>query len=119
MARRHVRRRAAFATTPEPATAMGRYITRRVLWILVLMVLITFITFLIFTVLPSTDPATLKAGRNATPDRIAAIRHQLGLDDPWYQQYWIYLKRLVLHFDFGHSYTNDAEVKTLLFDRIP
>src|SRR4051812_4775647 len=98
---------------------MGRYLTPRVLWILVLMILITFITFLIFTVLPSTDPATLKAGRNATPDRVAAIRHQLGLDDPWYQQYWIYLKRLVFHFDFGHSYTNDAEVKTLLLDRIP
>jgi len=98
---------------------MGRYIVRRVLWILFLMVLITFITFIIFTVLPSTDPATLKAGRNATPERIASIRHTLGLDKPWYEQYWIYLKRLVLHFDFGHSYTNDADVKTLLFDRIP
>src|SRR5258705_4803597 len=85
-----------------PATAMGRYIIRRVLWIVVLMILITFITFLIFYLLPSTDPATLKAGRNPTPERIAAIRHQLGLDQPWYDQYWKFFKRLVFHFDFGH-----------------
>src|SRR3954469_2074922 len=98
---------------------MGRYIIRRVLWIIVLLVVITFLTFLIFYLLPSTDPATLKAGRNATPERIAAIRHQLGLDKPWYEQYWIFLKNLVLHFDLGHSYTQDADVKTLLLDRIP
>src|SRR4051794_8734277 len=98
---------------------MGRYIVRRVIWIFFLMVLITFITFVIFTVLPSADPAALKAGRNSSPERIAAIRHQLGLDKAWYDQYWIYLKRLVLHFDFGHSYTQGADVKTLLFDRIP
>ena len=98
---------------------MGRYIVRRVLWIAVLLILVTFITFLIFYLLPSTDPATLKAGRNATPERIESIRHQLGLDKPWYHQYAIFLRDLVLHFDLGHSYTNDADVKTLLFDRIP
>jgi peptide/nickel transport system permease protein len=98
---------------------MGRYIIRRVLWIVVLMILITFITFLIFYLLPSTDPATLKAGRNATPDRVASIRHTLGLDKAWYEQYWIYFKQLVFHFDFGHTYTQDVDVKTLLLDRIP
>jgi len=98
---------------------MGRYIIRRVLWIIVLMIVITFITFLMFYLLPSTDPATLKAGRNATPERIASIRHTLGLDKPWYEQYGIFLKKLVFHFDFDHSYTNDTDVKTLLFDRIP
>src|SRR5205807_894501 len=98
---------------------MGRYIVRRVLWILVLLVLITFITFMIFYLLPSTDPATLKAERNATPERVASIRHTLGLDKHWYEQYWIYLKQLVLHFNFGHTYTQDIEVKTLLLDRIP
>src|SRR5258705_3502946 len=79
-----------------PATAMGRYIIRRVLWIIVLMIVITFITFLIFYLLPSTDPATLKAGRNATPERVAAILHQLGLDKAWYEQYRIVIKKLVL-----------------------
>src|SRR3954470_7822408 len=98
---------------------MGRYIIRRGLWMRVLRLLITFITFLMFYLLPSTDPATLKAGRNATPDRIASIRHTLGLDKAWYEQYWIFLKNLVLHFDFGHSYTYDSDVKPLLLDRIP
>src|SRR3954470_25023465 len=103
---------------------MGRYIIRRVLWILVLMLLITFITYLMFYLLPSTDPARLRlrrhpaaaprGGTGGGPDpeaRLAVIRHQLGLDHPWYQQYWIYIKNLVLHFDFGHSYTYDSDVK--------
>jgi peptide/nickel transport system permease protein len=98
---------------------MGRYIIRRLLWVVVLMFFISLLVFVIFYVLPSGDPAALRAGRNSTPAAIAAIRHQLGLDDPLYEQYWRYMKGLVLHFDLGHSFTNDADVKSLLFDRIP
>src|SRR3954465_9208656 len=98
---------------------MGRYIIRRLLWVVVLMFFISALVFVIFYVLPSGDPAPLRAGRNSTPAAIAAIRHQLGLDDPLYEQYWRYMKGLVLHFDLGHSFTNDADVKSLLFDRIP
>src|SRR4051794_4112940 len=83
------------------------------------MFFISLLVFVIFYVLPSGDPAALRAGRNSTPASIAAIRHQLGLDDPLPQQYWRYMKGLVLHFDLGHSFTNDADVKSLLFDRIP
>jgi peptide/nickel transport system permease protein len=101
---------------------MGRYIIRRVLWILVLMILITLITYLMFYLLPSTDPARLRLGRNPGPDpeaRLAVIRHQLGLDKAWYVQYWTYVKNLVWHFDFGHTYTQDNDVRSLLFARIP
>ena len=40
-----------------------------------------------FVVLPSADPALLRAGRNPTPELVAAIRENLGLDKPWYVQY--------------------------------
>jgi peptide/nickel transport system permease protein len=98
---------------------MGRYIIRRLLWVVVLMFFISLLVFAIFYLLPTADPATLRAGRQSTPEAIAAIREQLGLDDPWYQQYFNYMKDLVLHFDFGTSFTNDAPVRDLLLDRIP
>ncbi|MCA1689485.1 MAG: ABC transporter permease, partial [Actinobacteria bacterium] len=98
---------------------MGRYIIRRLLWAVVLLVLVIALTFVIFYLLPSADPAQLRAGRNATAANIAAIRHNLGLDKPIYTQFWEYLKNLVLHFDLGYSYQSDASVKSLVFDRLP
>jgi peptide/nickel transport system permease protein len=98
---------------------MGRYIIRRLLWAVVLLVLVIALTFAIFYLLPSADPAQLRAGRNATAANIAAIRHNLGLDKPVYVQFWDYLKNLVLHFDLGYSYQSDASVKSLIFDRLP
>src|SRR5947199_1316561 len=98
---------------------MGRYIIRRLLWAVVLLVLVIGLTFVIFYLLPSADPAQLRAGRNATAQNIADIRHNLGLDKPIYTQFWDYLKALVLHFDLGYSYQSDASVKSLIMDRLP
>src|SRR3954451_15295187 len=98
---------------------MGRYIIRRLLWVVVLMFFISLLVFVIFYVLPSGDPAAIRAGRNSTPAAVAAIRHQLHLDESLPQQYVRYMKGLVLHFDLGHTFTQDADVRALLFDRIP
>ena len=61
---------------------MASYIIRRILWGIVLLFLVSVLTFVIFYVLPSADPAVLRAGRNASPAQIAQIRHALGLDKP-------------------------------------
>jgi peptide/nickel transport system permease protein len=98
---------------------MAAYIFRRLLWTVVLLLVITAVIFLIFYVLPSGDPAKLRAGRTPSPETIAAIREQLGLDRSLPAQYWDYIKGLVLHFDFGTSYTNNQSVRTLVFDRLP
>jgi peptide/nickel transport system permease protein len=98
---------------------MAAYILRRLLWTVLLLLVITAVTFLIFYVLPSGDPAKLRAGRAPSPETIAAIRHSLGLDKSLPVQYWDYVKKLVLHFDFGNSYVNDQPVRTLVFDRLP
>jgi peptide/nickel transport system permease protein len=98
---------------------VGRYIIRRLLWVVVLLVAVSFITFLIFYTLPTADPATLRAGRSPNPELVKQIRERLGLDDPFLVQYWHYMERLVFHFDFGYSYQNNADVKTQLFDRLP
>jgi peptide/nickel transport system permease protein len=98
---------------------MVPFIIRRLLWMVALLVIISFLTFLIFYTLPSADPALLRAGKQPTPELVATIRHQLGLDRPFYIQYLKYLDRLVLHFDFGHSYQNDVSVKSEIFGRLP
>jgi peptide/nickel transport system permease protein len=98
---------------------MAAYVIRRILWMFVLLLSISFITFIIFYLLPSTDPALLRAGRGASSELIASIREQLGLNEPWYVQYWVYLKDVVLHFDFGYSYFNQVSVKDQIVDRLP
>ncbi len=95
------------------------YIIRRLLWSVLLLLVVSFLTFLMFVILPSADPALLRAGRNPSPEVVAAIREQLGLDKPWYVQYYVYLRELVLHFDFGYSYQNNVAVRDTIFDRLP
>jgi peptide/nickel transport system permease protein len=98
---------------------MAAYIARRLLWTVLLLLVITAVTFLIFYVLPSGDPAKLRAGRSPSPETIAAIRQQLGLDRSLPYQYYDYVRKLAFHFDFGSSYTNNQPVKALVFDRLP
>ena len=98
---------------------MGAYIVRRVLWALLLLLVVSFLTFVIFNVFPSADPAALRAGRNATPALVHQIRINLGLNKPFYTQFWIYLKGLLEHFNLGYSYYNSQSVKSEIFSRMP
>ena len=71
---------------------MIRYIERRILWGIALLFITSAVIFVIFYAFPSADPAVLRAGRSATPAQIKQIRESLGLDDPIYVQYWLYMK---------------------------
>ena len=92
---------------------------RRVVWSVVLLTLVSFLTFVIFYVLPTTDPAILRAGRNATPELIDEVRTKLGLDKPAYEQFWIYGKGVVTEFDLGYSYYAEVPVREEIFSRLP
>jgi peptide/nickel transport system permease protein len=96
-----------------------RYILRRVLWGGVLLFVVSALTFVLFDLLPSGDPARLRAGRGASPQAVAHIRHELGLDKPIYTQFYDYVKGIVLHFDLGYSYFSHASVESLIADRLP
>src|SRR6188472_4475497 len=98
---------------------MLAYIIRRLLWVVLLLFVVSALTFVIFYLLPTADPATLRAGRQPNPELVEQIRHNLGLDNPWYQQYFDYMKKLVLHFGFGYSFQNNISVKQQIFDRLP
>lgn len=98
---------------------MFRYIVRRVLWGIAMLFIVSAVIFVIFYVLPSADPAVLRAGRNAGPAQIAAIRHSLGLDKPIFIQYLRYMRDVFLHFNFGYSYQYSIPVRQLIFSRLP
>jgi peptide/nickel transport system permease protein len=98
---------------------MGAYVIRRLLWTLLLLWVVSGITFILFNVLPSADPALLRAGKRAEPEVLKGIRETFGLDRPLYIQYLDYLKHVFLQFDFGRSYRNDVDVRSQLLDRLP
>jgi peptide/nickel transport system permease protein len=98
---------------------MGAYIIRRLLWTFLLLWVVSGITFIVFNVMPSADPALLRAGRRAEPEVLKGIRETFGLDKPLYEQYWNYMKAVFFHFDFGRSYRNDTDIRTQLLDRLP
>lgn len=66
---------------------MARFVVRRVLSMVLVMFVISVVTFLLFAAIPNGDPAQRLAGRHATPDEIAQIRHEYGFDRPLYIQY--------------------------------
>ena len=97
---------------------MTRYIIRRILWGILLLILVTALMFVLFRILPTGDPARLRAGRNASPKIIADIRHDLGLDKSLPAQFWIYMKQVFLHFNLGYSYYSNAPVRGLIVERL-
>ncbi len=96
---------------------MGKYIVRRLLWMVVVLFFVSLITFLLAFAVPG-DPAKSIAGTHATPEILAKIRHNLGLDLPIYKQYGLYLWHL-LHGDLGYSYMTYLPVRTAILQRFP
>jgi peptide/nickel transport system permease protein len=95
------------------------YIVRRVLSMVLMLLLLTLVVFLLFSVLP-TDPARLTCGKACTPEVIAANRHNLGLDLPVWEQYWVYLKGIFVGRTFGSgsaTYSCDAPCLGYSFKR--
>src|SRR5438093_3273639 len=72
---------------------MGRYIIRRLLWVIFVLLAITLFTYLIFFKLPPGDPAVRFAGKQPTVASIAEVKKQFGLDKPFVIQYALFVKR--------------------------
>jgi peptide/nickel transport system permease protein len=104
---------------------MGRYLIRRTLFMILVLFVVSLITFIIFVKLPASDPARRAAGKQTTPENIAAVRHAFGLDEPLYVQYGRFAKGLIpwpgffLNEDVYYSYTNFVPVKQEIFSRLP
>jgi peptide/nickel transport system permease protein len=98
---------------------MARYIARRLAGMVLLLILVSAVTFVVFNVFPSTDPAALRAGRQPSPAVIEAIRRDLGLDRPKYEQFGTYIWDVFAHQDFGRSYVSNVDVLDQIRQNLP
>jgi peptide/nickel transport system permease protein len=96
---------------------MAKFIGRRLLYLLPVLLAVTLLTFLISSLLPG-DLAYTILGDQATPEKVAALRAQLGLDRPIWEQYGIWLWG-VLHGDLGRSFRTGETVLAAVTDRLP
>jgi peptide/nickel transport system permease protein len=96
---------------------MFAYLVRR-LWQMVPTLLgVIVLVFALFKFFGS-DPALILGGLNATQEQIAAIRQQLGLDQPWWVQLWIFVKQ-IFTLDWGKSWATNEAVSNLFATRLP
>jgi ABC-type dipeptide/oligopeptide/nickel transport system permease component len=110
---------------------MFQYILRRIVQFIPVFIGVTLVLFLIANYLPGVDPIQLRMGEKAIdPHLKAKIRHELGLDRPWYVQYGNYLANLSpVHKvdgawkftgpDLGTSIYNGRPVRTILGETYP
>lgn len=96
---------------------MLNYLYKRISHALQVLLVVSIITFAVLLWIPG-DAAQLMLGADATPERLQALRTALGLDRPWYIQYWEWLKGFV-HFDLGKSFLFGQPVSTLIAQRLP
>ena len=96
---------------------MLAFITKRLIQSCLILLGVSFITFALLYLFPA-DPVRQIAGRSATPETVANIRAQLGLDQPFIIQYARYLGNL-LQGDLGRSYLQKTEASTLIAARLP
>lgn len=98
---------------------MIRYVIRRLLWGVALLIVVAALTFVLFRVLPTGNPAVLRAGRDPQPRLIKEIEAVLGLNKPLIVQFWDYMKEVFLHFNLGYSYYSSESVRSLIAERLP
>ncbi len=96
---------------------MGQYVGRRVLQMVPTLAGVVLLVFVLFHWV-GPDPVQLLAGQNASPDRIALIREQLGLDRPALVQLGIFVRQIVT-FDFGRSWSSGEDVAHIFATRLP
>jgi peptide/nickel transport system permease protein len=96
---------------------MGRYIAKRLVWLVVVVLGMTFITFAITHMIPA-DPAKIAAGLGADASAVEKIRQEMGLDLPFHEQYLFYLKNL-LRGDLGRSILTNRPVLDDIKDYFP
>lgn len=99
---------------------MASYVLRRLPGVVLLLIVVSAVTFVVFSVLPTTDPAVLRAGRQPTPEIIERIRIELGLDRPLIAQFGSYMVDVFTSFDFGRSYVQGRRpVRDIVLENLP
>ena len=96
---------------------MAKYVAKRLVALVVILFLVSLGTFFLVHLLPG-KPAITILGTNATPQNIAIVNHQLGLDKPLWQQYFIWLGHL-FGGNLGQSFTTHQSVGSIIANAFP
>src|SRR6185436_913003 len=96
---------------------MAKFLGRRLLYLLPVLFAVTLLTFLIASLLPG-DLAYTILGDQATPEKVEALRAQMGLDRPIWERYLIWLWSAVQG-DLGRSFRTGEMVLSAVVDRLP
>lgn len=96
---------------------MYKYILKRILLLIPVILGVSFIVFTIMSFTPG-DPATLILGESASQEQVVKLRKEMGLDKPFFVQYYRFVKKAATG-DFGRSYTTKREVFSEIFSRFP
>lgn len=96
---------------------MFQYLCRRVISIVPVLFLLTLIVFSMLYLIPG-DPVEMMLGAEADPRAVAALRNELGLNHPLYEQYLVWLGR-VLQGDLGRSFRTNEPVAEAVMKRLP
>jgi peptide/nickel transport system permease protein len=108
--------RAPHARSP-PRRCMAAYLIRRLWQMVPTLVGVVLLVFFLFKYFGG-DPAEILGGLNASPDQIQAIRDQLGLNLPVWEQLAIFAKQIVT-FEWGKSWATNESVANLFMTRLP
>ena len=95
---------------------MTAYILRRLWQMIPTLAGVVLLIFVLFNLFGG-DPALVLAGKITNPEQIANIRKQLGVDQPYYIQLWIFVKQIVT-FDFGRSWATNELVSEIFKTRL-
>ena len=95
---------------------MASFIFKRLLATIPVMLFVAIFVFLMLRLTPS-DPAAIIAGDNANSEQVAAIRKSLGLDQPMFTQFFLWMSE-ILQGNFGESFFFKKSVTSLIADRI-
>jgi peptide/nickel transport system permease protein len=93
------------------------FVARRFLYLVPVLVAVSLLTFLIASLLPG-DLAYVILGDQATPEKVEALRHDMGLDQPIWWRYISWLGH-VLEGDFGRSFRTGQTVLQAVSERLP
>jgi peptide/nickel transport system permease protein len=97
--------------------SLTAYVVRRLLQLVPIVLGVTVLVFFLIHLVPG-DPARTMLGNHATPQKVALLHHQWGLDKPLPVQYWRFLVRM-LHGDLGLSLFYSVPAGHLVVERLP
>ena len=95
---------------------MGKYLRKRLLQVIPVLFIVTIVVFAMVNL--SGDPTSMMLPADAPQSARDNLREALGLNEPYYVQYWIFIKGL-LHGDFGVSHKYNAPALPIVLERIP